>query len=65
MGAIEKAKEEIENYNTTDADLVELAGYHAYKNYNVGEIEDGVNGKNFYVVDLKKTMNPDSKHLLF
>lgn len=38
---------EIDLDTTNDSDLIELGGYHAYKNYNKSTIEGGVNGKEF------------------
>ena len=37
-------------FDTTDQDLVQLAGYHAYKNYEIGHVET-INGKEFEVID--------------
>src|SRR5690625_2524893 len=54
----ENIKGEKQDYKTTDADLVELAGYHAYKSYDIGDIEYGVNGKQFRVVHTVR--NPQS-----
>src|SRR5699024_1934859 len=42
-----------EKHQTTDADLVELAGYHAYRNYERGDLGGGVKGKKFEVVHTK------------
>lgn len=53
VDSVEEIKIESQKESTTDADLVELAGYHAYESYNVAFIDEGIHGKEFYVVDVE------------